>query len=96
MSKSTNLKNALKSILIGTCLFGTNLDLAHEHKITKGYHTMDAMGCMIMKDCTNGVDKIYSSGDLRAEYPDSDWDGEEVQEFDQIMVAFNQIELTFI
>ena len=51
---------------------------------------MDAMGCMIMKDCTNGVDKIYSSGDLRAEYPDSDWDGV-AAEFDQIMVAFNQI-----
>ena len=90
MSKSTNLKNALKSILIGTCLFGTTPVLAHEHKITKGYHTMDAMGCMIMKDCTNGVDKIYSSGDLRAEYPDSDWDGV-AAEFDQIMVAFNQI-----
>ena len=90
MSKSTNLKNALKSILIGTCLFGMNPALAHEHKITKGYHTMDAMGCMIMKDCTNGVDKIYSSGDLRAEYPDSDWDGV-AAEFDQIMVSFNQI-----
>ena len=90
MSKSTNLKNALNSILIGTCLFGTTPVLAHEHKITKGYHTMDAMGCMIMKDCTNGVDKIYSSGDLRAEYPDSDWDGV-AAEFDQIMVAFNQI-----
>ena len=51
---------------------------------------MDAMGCMIMKDCTNGVDRIYSSGDLRAEYPDSDWDGV-AAEFDQIMVAFNQI-----
>ena len=51
---------------------------------------MDAMGCMLLKECTNGVDKIYSSGDLRAAFPDSDWDYV-AQEFDDIMVAFKQI-----
>ena len=64
--------------------------LADEGKITKGYHTMDAMGCMLLKECTDGVQKIYSSGDLRAAFPDSDWDVVS-DEFDQIMVAFSQI-----
>ena len=27
---------------------------------TKGYYTMDAMGCMLLKDCTKGVDRIHS------------------------------------
>ena len=64
--------------------------LADEGKITKGYFTMDAMGCMLLKECTDGVQKIYSSGDLRAAFPDSDWDVV-ADEFDQIMVAFSQI-----
>jgi hypothetical protein len=59
-------------------------------KITKGYYTHDAMGCMLLKECTDGVQKIYSSGDLRAAYPDSDW-GVVSAEFDRIMVAFSQI-----
>tara|TARA_B100002019_G_scaffold285305_1_gene294096 strand:+ start:5520 stop:6149 length:630 start_codon:yes stop_codon:yes gene_type:complete len=57
---------------------------------TKGYYSMDAMGCMLLKECTKDVQKIYSSGDLRAEFPDSDWDVV-ANEFDRIMVAFSQI-----
>lgn len=57
---------------------------------TKGYYTMDAMGCMLLKECTKDVERIYSSGDLRAAFPDSDWDAV-ANEFDQIMVAFGQI-----
>ena len=68
----------------------TTAVFANEDKITKGFYTMDAMGCMLLKECTDGVDRIYSSGDLRAQYPDSNWDTI-AQEFDEIMVAFEQI-----
>lgn len=51
---------------------------------------MDAMGCMLLKECTNGVDKIYSTSDLRAEYPDADWDVV-AKEFDNIMASFKKI-----
>ena len=30
---------------------------ADDAKITKGYHTMDAMGCMLVRECTDGVKK---------------------------------------
>ena len=79
-----------KYILSGLLLGMTVPVNAHEGKITKGYHTMDAMGCMLLKECTDGVERIYSSGDLRAEYPDSDWNIV-AEEFDNIMVAFSQI-----
>ena len=42
------------------------------------------------QECKDGVEKIYSSGDLRAAFPDSDWDYV-AAEFDKIMVAFAQI-----
>ena len=54
------------------------------------HYTNHAMGCMLLKECTDGVDRIYSSGDLRTAYPDSDWDFV-ANEFDQIMLAFEQI-----
>ena len=57
---------------------------------TKGYFTMDAMGCMLLKECTKDVEKINSSIDLMNAFPDSDW-GAVKDEFDQIMIAFQQI-----
>jgi hypothetical protein len=61
-----------------------------QDKITKGFNSMDAMGCMLLKECTDGVDKIYSVRDLRSEYPASDWDIV-ANEFNRIMVAFDTI-----
>tara|TARA_B100000925_G_C21890343_1_gene422510 strand:+ start:120 stop:797 length:678 start_codon:yes stop_codon:yes gene_type:complete len=83
-------KYILSGLLLGMAHGMTVPVNADEGKITKGYHTMDAMGCMLLKECTDGVERIYSSGDLRAEYPDSDWDIV-AEEFDNIMVAFGQI-----
>ena len=57
---------------------------------TKGYFTMDAMGCMLLKECTEGVEKITSSKDLRKEYPGANWDVV-ADEFDKIMESFSQI-----
>ena len=64
--------------------------LAGEDKITKGYYTMDAMGCMLLKDCTDGVERINSSLDLERAYPDAHWHLVE-DEFDRIMIAFKKI-----
>lgn len=62
----------------------------HEKGHIKGYNTMDAMGCMLLKECTKGVDQIHSIDDLRAEYPDADWDIV-ADEFNKIMIAFARI-----
>jgi len=63
---------------------------AGEEKITKGFYSMDAMGCMLLKECTNGVDRINSSIDLMNAYPDADWDVVK-DEFDYMMIALKQI-----
>ena len=76
---------------------GALLGMAHgvavsagEDKITKGYNSMDAMGCMLLKECTNGVERINSSIDLMKAYPDADWDVVK-DEFDLMMIALNEI-----
>ena len=63
---------------------------ANEDKITKGFYTMDAMGCMLLKECTEGIERINSSIDLMNAFPESDWDKVK-DEFDQIMIAFKNI-----
>ena len=82
----------LRNAIIAGLFFG----LAHgvvnagEDKITKGFYSMDAMGCMLLKECTDGVDRINSSIDLMKAYPDANWDPV-ADEFDYIMIAFKNI-----
>ncbi len=42
--------------------------LADDSKITKGYNTMDSMGCMILRECTDGVKQVFSLLDISNEY----------------------------
>ena len=64
--------------------------MADDSKITKGYHTMDAMGCMLVRECTDGVDKIKSIATIADEYPDTDYNIV-ADEFNTMLVAFEQI-----
>jgi len=62
-----NLRNrVLSAVLLGiTCGFGVPVNA--EPKI-KGYYTMDAMGCMILRECTDGVVEIKSAADVGKYY----------------------------
>ena len=80
----------LTNAIFAGLMIGMTHGMSVKAEPTKGYYTMDAMGCMLLKECTDDVEKIYSSGDLRAAFPDSDW-GPVADEFDKIMLAFEQI-----
>ena len=83
-------KLLIKVMAAGLCFGMAHGVLANEDKITKGFYSMDAMGCMLLKECTNGVERINSSIDLMNAYPDANWDYVK-DEFDQIMIAFKKI-----
>jgi hypothetical protein len=76
--------------LLGALHGATVPVLADDSKITKGYHSADAMGCMLLQECTDGVQRIYDTGDLRRAFPGSNWDPIE-DEFDKIMTSFGKI-----
>ncbi len=61
-----------------------------DSKITKGYNTMDAMGCMLLRECTNGVEQVFSVGDIADKYPDSDF-SVIANEFHRMLVALDQV-----
>jgi hypothetical protein len=74
--------------LLSSCLL-TAPALA-EGKITKGFYTMDSLGCMITRECTKDVRRIQSINDIRKEFPDSDFDII-ADEFDSMLVSLNKI-----
>ena len=81
----------LRNAILSGLMFGMAHGMAPVNaEPTKGYFTMDAMGCMLLKECTKDVEKINSSMDLMNAFPDSDWDTVK-DEFDLIMIAFKEI-----
>jgi hypothetical protein len=64
--------------------------LADDSKITKGYNTMDSMGCMLLRECTDGVDKIKNISNIADQYPDTNFDLV-ADEFNAMLIAFEQI-----
>ena len=80
----------MNSILIGTCLFGTSPALSQD-KITRGYNTMDAMGCMLLQECTDGVKQVFSILDISSEYLNTDDFYVVANEFNNMLVSLNQV-----
>ena len=74
--------------MLSTCLL-TAPALA-EGKITKGFYSMDALGCMITRECTKDVRRIKSIDDIRKEFPNSDFDII-ADEFDSMLVSLDKI-----
>ena len=81
----------IKSILamLAVVSLGTPV-FADDSKITKGFHSMDAMGCMLLRECTNGVDKVESVATIADEYPNIDY-SIVADEFNSMLVALEQV-----
>ena len=62
----------MKKLLLAL-LLSASPAFADDSRITKGYHTMDALGCMLVQECTDGVEPIWGVDYLKEKYPDSDW-----------------------
>jgi hypothetical protein len=65
--------------------------LANEDKITKGFYTMDSMGCMLLRECTEGVDEVYSLLDISHNYENWEKFTPFTTEFNDMLVSLNRI-----
>ena len=68
----------------------SNYVLAQEDKI-KGYYTADAMGCMILQECTDGVVQIKKAKDLAKYYKKYEMLEPVRTEFNEMMTALDKI-----
>ena len=80
----------MKKLFLALLLAATPA-FAGEDKITKGYNSMDAMGCMLLRECIDGVKEVYSLLDISSEYSNTDEFTFVANEFNNMLVSLNQI-----
>jgi hypothetical protein len=85
------MKNVLLSLLSVVSLSTAHVALANEDKITKGYNSMDAMGCMLVRECTKDVDEVYSLLDISSQYDNTEEFTPVAAEFNTMLMVMNQI-----
>ena len=81
----------LRNVLLAAALTLTTPAFADDSKITKGYNTMDSMGCMLLGECTDGVKKVYSMLDISSEYPNAEEFTSVTGEFHNMLHSLNQV-----
>ena len=64
---------------------------AGEDKITKGYNSMDAMGCMLVRECTKDVEEVHSLLDISSQYENTEEFTPHALEFNQMLTALHQV-----
>ena len=85
------VRSLIPALLTTVALTFSNAVLANEDKITKGYNSMDAMGCMLLLECTDEVDKVYSLLDISAEYTNTDEFTPVAQEFNNMLMSLSAV-----
>ena len=88
------MMNKLRDAIIAGALLGMAHGVAvnaGEDKITKGYNSMDAMGCMLVRECTKDVDEVHSLLDISAEYTNTEEFTPVALEFNTMLMAMNQV-----
>jgi len=58
---------------------------------TKGYYTMDAMGCMLLRECTKDVEEVHSLLDISSQYDNTDEFTSVATEFNMMLMSMNQV-----
>jgi len=58
---------------------------------TKGFYTNDSMGCMLLRECTDGITKVTSLLDISSQYPNTDSFYPIATEFNNMLVSLNRV-----
>ena len=85
------VRSAILALLTTISLGASHVALANEDKITKGFYSMDAMGCMILRECTDGVVEIKTAKDVGKYYKKAGMMNPVYTEFNEMMTALGKI-----
>ena len=83
----------MRNAILAGLMFGMahGIVQAGEDKITKGYNSMDAMGCMLVRECTKDVEEVHSLLDISANYPNTEEFTPQALEFNNMLMSLKQI-----
>ena len=79
----------MKKILLSLLALGVCSPAFAGSKV-KEFYTMNSMGCMILRECTEDVRRINSISDIESYYPDSDF-SVVADEFNSMLLSLNKI-----
>lgn len=82
------MKKLLLSLLGCATLTGTAY--AGDEKITRGYNSNDSLGCMMLRECTDNVQRISSIKDIQDSYLNSDYSSVAI-EFNEMLDSLDKI-----
>lgn len=85
------MKNVLLSVFTALSLGTAHVALANESKITKGFYSMDSMGCMMLLECTDGVDEVHTMLDISSQYENPESYTFVAQEFNNMISSLHQV-----
>ena len=68
-----------------------NFALANESKLTKGFYSYDAMGCMILRECTDDVKEVFSMVDISSNYKNMEAFTPVTAEFNIMLSSLNNV-----
>ena len=85
------MKKFLYALLATASIGMTSVALAHEDKITKGFKSYDAMGCMLLRECTDDVDEVFSLLDISSNYDNAESFTPVAIEFNNMLMSLNQV-----
>ena len=86
------MMNRLRDAIIAGALLGmAHGAYAGEDKITKGYNSMDAMGCMLVRECTKDVEEVHSLLDISSNYDNVEEFTPHALEFNNMLMALHQV-----
>ena len=81
----------LRNAILSGLMFGLAHGIAANAEPTKGYYSMDAMGCMLLRECTKDVEEVHSLLDVSSQYPNTEEFTPVAQEFNNMLMSLNQI-----
>ena len=81
----------MKKLLLALMLMGSPAMADHAKGHIKGYNTMDAMGCMLLRECTDGVEEVFSLLDISSQYPNTESYTPVAAEFNHMLASLNQV-----
>jgi hypothetical protein len=79
----------MKKLLLAMMMALTPLSASAEP--TKGWYTMDAMGCMLVRECTDGVVEIKKARDIAKYYAKHEMLEPVRTEFNEMMTALGKV-----
>jgi hypothetical protein len=85
------MKKIITGILAASMLLPFAADAKPDsEKLKKGFYTMDAMGCMLLRECTQYVQQVKSISTIADAHPDSDFDII-ADEFSRMLTALDRV-----